>query len=97
MGSVEVKMLPKGVGAVFNSAGVVGKLEQMGDAIKNEANSKMVGLFPGNRFPEEHFTAERYRTTHGNTGIQVKTNTYLSRVAQAKYSTLTQSLDAGRS
>ena len=97
MASVEVKILPKGVGAVFNEGAVVSKLEQMGEAIKNEANSRMAELYPTSEFRQEHFVSEPYRTTHGNTGVQVKPNTILARRAQASHSVLTQSMDAGRS
>lgn len=97
MASVEVKILPKGVGAVFNEGAVVSRLEQMGNAIKNEANSRMDGLYPTSGFRQEHFVSENYKTSHGNTAVQVKPNTILARRAQASHSVLTQSMDAGRS
>lgn len=96
MARVDVKIFPKAVGAVFNEGAIVSKLEQMGEAIKNEANSKMAELYPTNKLHEEHFVCEPYKTSHGNTAYQVAPNTYLARKAQSGHSVLTQSLDAGR-
>lgn len=93
---VRVVIHSNGVGDVFRSGGVVGKLEEMGEAIKNEANSRMVELYPDNRFQDEHFEMHQYKTSYGNVGVSVGTNTYLARVAQARHSVLTQAMDAGR-
>ena len=94
---VEVKILPKGVGEVFDSPGVVGKLGQMARRIATEANDQIQAVYPDNGYKRlDHYVVDTYETTHGNTAYQVAPNTYLARKAQAHHSVLTKAMSAGR-
>lgn len=94
--NAEVKLHVKGIGEVFNSSGVVGKLESMANAIANEAQAKTEELYPSSGFERPHYGAKPYTTTHGNTGMFVTAQTPLGREAQARHNVLTQAMDAGR-
>ena len=94
MGSgVRVKLHLSGVREVFNASGVTADLMRRARAIASRADSLM---------PDGGYTqAEHHRVAEGITSIGthsaiVATNTNEAKAMQAKHSTLTRAMDAGR-
>ena len=86
----------RGVGEVFRQSGVVNKLESMGRAIAAEASALTDEHYPKNGIEKSHYKSEQYKTSYGNTAIEVKPTNPLAVRAQSEYSVLTQAMDAGR-
>ena len=96
MAKADVKIHIRGVEQAFRESGVVEKLEEMAERIADSANEKTNALYPDNGYQKDHFEAKRYKTSHGNTGFIVGSQTKLARAAQAHHNVLTQAMDAGR-
>lgn len=91
MANVKVKMDSHGALEILKSHEVAEKLEGMGKAIRDAANEKAPehGYTEQEPFAMESGTTDRAYTT-------VYTRTTLGKRMQAKHSTLTQAMDAGR-
>lgn len=90
---VRVELHLSGVRAVLNDDGVIADCMRRAEAIAGAANALMP---EGGYTSAEHHVAREGRTSRGNRGAFVVTATNEAKAMQAKHSTLTQALDAGR-
>lgn len=91
---VMVQLHLSGVKAVLNDDGVMADCMRRAEAIASAADALMPesGLHT-----DQHHVAREGTTSRGNRGAFVITATNVAKAMQAKHSTLTQALDAGRS
>ncbi len=89
---VRVEISSRGAADILKSAAVAKKLDDMGKKITNAANNKA---------PEHGYTEHEPFAMESGTSdrafVNVYTRTELGKRMQAKHSTLTQAMDAGRS
>ena len=90
---VRVKLHLKGVRAVFNDPAVTAELMRRAEAIKQAADASMPD---GGYTRTEHHRVAQGTTRIGTHSALVVTNTNEAKGMQAKHSTLTKALDAGR-
>jgi hypothetical protein len=94
MARVKVRLNMAGVREVLNDDGVIADLMQRGERIASAADAAM----PEHGYTKsEHHTVAEGRTSRGNRDVVVVTSSNMAKGMQAKHSTLTQALDAGRS
>ena len=90
---VRVKIHMSGVKRVFADAAVQGDLMRRGQAIADMATS----LVEGYGYPAyEHHEAKEGHTRYGNHSVLVVCATNEAKACQARHSTLTKAMDAGR-
>ena len=90
---VRVKINMAGVRELFNDPKVTAELKRRAEAIKAEADS----LMPDGGYTQtEHHKVKEGRTSIGTKSMLVVTNTNEAKAMQAKHSTLTKAIDAGR-
>ena len=91
MAKVKVEINSRGAADILKSAAVAEKLEDMGKAIMKAANDKA---------PEHGYTEQEPFAMESGTSdrafVNVYTRTDLGKAMQAKHSTLTQAMGAGR-
>jgi hypothetical protein len=89
---IRVEISSRGAADILKSAAVAKKLDDMGKKIANAANNKA---------PEHGYTEHEPFAMESGTSdrafVNVYTRTELGKRMQAKHSTLTQAIDAGRS
>ena len=90
---VRVKMNLSGVRQVFNDPAVTAELLRRADAIKDAADAAMPD---GGYTRTEHHKVIEGRTRIGTHSALVVTNTNEAKAMQARHSTLTKAMDAGR-
>lgn len=90
---VRVQLHLSGVKAVLNDDGVMADCMRRAEAIASAADALMPD---GGYTRAEHHVAREGTTSRGNRSALVITNTNEAKAMQAKHSTLTQALDAGR-
>lgn len=90
---VRVKINMAGVREVFNDPAVTAELRRRAEAIKAQADSLMPD---GGYTMTEHHRVIEGRTSIGTKSELVVTNTNEAKAMQAKHSTLTRAIDAGR-
>lgn len=89
-----VVMHIKGIRATFNDPAVTADLMRRAESIAREADA----LMPDSGYTEtEHHRVRQGVTSIGTHSALVITNTNLAKAMQAKHSTLTRAMDAGRS
>jgi len=93
MGSVRVKLNLAGIKEVFADPGVQAELRRRAEAIATEADSLMP---EGGYERAKHHVVMDSVTSRGNPAVAVATATNEAKAMQAKHSTLTKALDAGR-
>ena len=88
---IRVEINSSGAQAILKSSEVAEKLEDMGKAITKAANDEA---------PEHGYTEQEPFAMESGTSdrafVNVYTRTNLGKAMQAKHSTLTQAMDAGR-
>ena len=93
MGSVDVKLNLAGIREVLNSDAAISDCMQRARRIATEANSQA----PEHGYVSSPpFAVDEARTRRGNRCAVVYTRTTLGKRMQAKHSTLTKALKAGR-
>lgn len=93
MGSVRVKLNMAGVIALLNDDRVIADCRRRMEAVARAADAMM----PENGHDtDEHHRVIEGTTSRGNREVSVMTVTNVAKAMQAKHSTLTKALDAGR-
>lgn len=92
MGSAKVKLGMRGVRDILNDYDVIEWVTDKGEAVAEAANA----MAPEHGYYTEPFECAESTTSKGNTCVVVYTRTDLGKAMQAKHSTLTKALDAGR-
>lgn len=90
---VRVELHLSGIREVFNDPAVTADLLRRADAIKDAADAAMPD---GGYTQAEHHRVVQGRTSIGTSSALVVTNTNEAKAMQAKHSTLTKAIDAGR-
>ncbi|MBQ9620549.1 MAG: hypothetical protein IJR41_01245 [Atopobiaceae bacterium] len=88
----KVKLNMRGVREVLNDDGVIADCMRRAERIAAAANSEA----PESGYQTDPFASDEGRTTRGNRCAVVYTRTNLGKAMQAKHSTLTKAMDAGR-
>lgn len=94
MANVKVELHMAGVREVFAAPGVTADLLRRGEAIARQADANVVAL--GYQDAEHHVAEVRTSRKVGTPVVAVHGITYEANASQARHSTLTQALDAGR-
>ena len=95
MAKPKVEIHMRGVLDVFSAPGVTADLLRRGEAIARQADANVVAH--GYEDAEHHIAEVGTSRKAGTPIVMVHGVTHEAGAAQAKYSTLTQALDAGRS
>lgn len=90
---LRVELNLDGIKELLNDDGVISDLMQRGERVARAADASM----PEHGYAkDEHHRAIEGRTPKGNREVSVLTTSDMAKAMQAKHSTLTQALDAGR-